>query len=399
MRFASQAIIFGLIVFVSAASAQKPDESSMKDPPPDPTSIGGKSLREWREELTKQDASRRAQAIMAIMQFGESASRAVPDILARLEDTDVSPRAKALLALRTIPVEEKAIPEIVRAVSKRLYVQYEGQAVVRLDALLTLGRFVNDGVPAVPALINATMDKASWEIRHTSIGLLWRIGLDTQKDNQPDQRITEALLTCLRTAKTYQEKLETIQGLGAMGRPPNPSLQAKVISELQLCTNTRDPRNRPITIWAYAGLAAMQDGDAADASLATLAKFLKNQDLDTRVQAAMALGAIRGKAKKRVPALLTMLADKEPYAVQAACTALGLVGETGDSVVDALVEMLRHKDPNVAGSAVHALVQLKQNNGRVHGAFDKLRENKDLDYRLRGLIEEAIKELKKPSKK
>ena len=407
MSAATRALLLGLIL-IPAGLAQPPaNKDKDKDnipPPADPSSIGGKTLKEWREELTSKDASRRAVAIVAIMQFGDSASRCVPDLLLRLEDPDVSPRTKALVALRAIPVEEKSIPDIVRAVSKRLNPTWEKQAVVRLEATSTLGRFIAECGPAIPTIIQATMDTASWEIRHNSIALLWRTGVETTKDSPggdrvSDNRITEALLTCLRTAKTYQEKLETIQGLGAMGRPWDTATRSKVISELSLCTNTTNKAHRPLTIWAFAGLVAMEDGQAAEASLNNLAKFLKSPELEVRVQAATALGALKAKAKKRVPALLAMLKDKEPAAIGAACNALAMIGDTSDAVVDPLMELLANKEPGHAAIAVTALVQLKQNTTRVLTAFDKLRDNKDLDLRLRALIEEATRELKKPVKK
>ncbi len=402
MRVACGALLLSLMLLAQAGLAQPPADKDL-NPPKDPTSVGGKSLKEWRDELTSKDAGRRAVAILAIPQFGDSAARCVPDIIARLEDGDVSPRAKALVALRTMAVEEKAVPDVVRAVSKRLSPSFESQAVIRLEATSTLARFIPDCGPVVPAIIAGTMDRSSWEIRHNCIALLWRTGVETAaKDGastHSDGRITEALLTCLRNAKTYQEKLETIQGLGAMGRPSSPGLLSRVVSELTMCTNTRSKENRPLTIWAFAGLVAMEDGDASAGALNKLAHFLKSPDLETRVQAATALGALKGKAKKHTRDLLAMLSDKEPAAIGAACNALGMIGDTSDTVVDPLIEMLAHKDPAHAATAVTTLVALKQNTTRVLTALEKMRENKDLDLRLRALVEEAIKELKKPVKK
>jgi hypothetical protein len=400
MRVACGALLLGLMLLAQAGQAQPPaNKDKDKDAQEDPATVGGKTLKEWRDELTNKDASRRAVAILAITGFPNGAARCVPELLARLEDADVSPRAKALVALRLIAVEEKAVPDIVRAVSKHILPSHESQAVIRVEATATLARFIPDCGPVVPTIIAGTMDKSSYEIRHNCIALLWRTGVETGKDGHTDHRITEALLTCLRNAKTYQEKLETIQGLGAMGRPSSPGLLSRVMSELSLCTNTREKVNRPLTIWAFAGLVAMEEGDASDGALKKLAQFLKSPDLETRVQAATALGALKGKAKKRIPDLLGMLRDKEPIAVGAACNALGMIGDTSDTVVDPLMELLGHKDPAYVAIAVSTLVMMKQNTTRVLAAFEKMRENKDLDLRLRALIEEAIRELKKPVKK
>jgi HEAT repeat protein len=273
----------------------------------------------------------------------------------------------------------------------------ETQAVIRYEATITLARFVTDGGPAVNNLITATMDKASWEIRHNAVSLLWRIGVNLGKeDSPPDARIVDALLASLRADRTYQVRLETIQGLGALGRPGSPGQLAKVVSELTLCAGHS---NKPLAIWAYCGLVAMQDGKPAEQSLNTLAKFVRSQDLETRIQAVAALSALRDKAKSKVPLILEMLKDSEPYAVQAAATALGELGDSREPVVAALLDVLKDKEPATAISGVQALVALKQNNARVTGALDKMREKKDLDLRLRYTIEEGLKELRSPKKK
>ncbi|MFO0878322.1 MAG: HEAT repeat domain-containing protein [Gemmataceae bacterium] len=401
MRIAVGAWVLGALVLIQPAPAQNlktdtkqksPGESSINTP----SSVGGKRLDEWKKELASDDASRRATAILAVLEFGDDAASCVPLILQRLNDTDVSPRARALLALRTMSIDEKDVPAIVRGIATRLVPPTETQAIIRYEAALSLYRYIADGSPAIPSLIQATMDRSSWEIRHHAVALLWRIGVATNKDNTPDARITEALLAALRFEKTNKVKLEIIQGLGMMGRPSSGMLLSKVVSELSLCATHR---NRPLAIWAYAGLVSMQDGQAADQALNTIAKFLKNEDLDTRIQAAAALGALQDKAKKKVPALLEMLSDKEPFAVQAAASALGGINDQSDSVISALIQLTDNKDSSVAGGGVIGLVRLKQNNARVLAVLDKMLEKKDLDRRLRFLVEDGIKELKKPTPK
>lgn len=372
-----------------------PDKSgSNKDTP---SSVGGKRLEEWKQELANEDASKRAQAILAIMQFGDEAASCVPALIERLQDRDVSPRARALLALRTIAIQEKDVDAIVKAIGQRLLPQQETQAVIRYEATISLRRYIDDGQPAIPSLITATMDKSSWEIRNNAVSLLWRIGIAMGKEGSPpDARIVEALLAALRFEKTYQVKLEIIQGIGALGRPTNPALLSKVISELTLCAGHK---NRPLAIWAYAGLVALQDATAGEQSLNTLSKFLRNENLETRIQATLAIGTLGEKAKKKLPNILAMLKDKEPYAVKAAAAALGSIGDKSPDTISALVELLDEKDPDVAGAAVASLVNLKQNNSTVLTAFDRLLGKKDLDLRLRSMIQEGTKELKKPAKK
>src|SRR5262245_30312231 len=138
MRVATGALLLGLTLFVQSGLAHRAGD---KDLPEDPSTVGGKTLKEWRDELTSKDASRRAVALMAIGQFANGAARFVPDVLARLDDTDVSPRAKALVVLRYITIDKKAVPDVVRAVSKRLLPSFESQAVIRMEATATLALF------------------------------------------------------------------------------------------------------------------------------------------------------------------------------------------------------------------------------------------------------------------
>lgn len=398
MRIACGTLLASLLL-VGGLPGQGPDkQGSEKDRQSDysPTSYGGKTLPQWIKELDSEDASLRSQAVAALPNFGDRAADAVPALLGRLQDRDVSPRARAVMVLREITIAEKDVPRVVVALARRISPQNESQACVRYEAIVTLRRFMGDAMPAVPALISATIDKSSWELRYISVQLLWRVGLENNKEGGPDPRITEALLNLLRWDKSYQVRVEVLMGLGALGRPANPTLRARVISELNLCARHK---NKPLALWAYAGLVAMEDGPAARASLEALARFLKSDSLEVRVQAVQAIGALRDRARTKLPALLAMLQDKEPVAVQAACTALGSLGDKSDSVLDALLGLTSNKDPLSAAAAITALVNLKANTTRVVTTLDKMREKKDLDLRLRGLIEEALKELKKVSKK
>lgn len=390
-----------VLLLVGSALAQKDDGSpsskSKLDTPEWPSVVGGKSLSEWKADLKSTDASRRTLAIVAITQFGDAAAECVPLIIERCRDADVSPRAKALMALRNMAIEDKDVRPVVMAAAARLSAVSEPQAVIRYEAALTLRRFLKDAAPAIPALIGGTTDKGSWEIRHICASTLWQaVAVNQEKDKGPDPRAVEALLALLRMDRTYQVRLETLQGLGAMGRPDDPGLLARVVSELDLCSKHS---NRPLAIWAYAGLVAMQDGAAAESSLRAISKFLKSEDIDTRVQAISALGALGKQAKSRVSTLVTMLDDKDAVAVQAACMALGNIGEKDERVITPLLTLLQHKDPIRAAGAVNALVTLKAKTTPVVSSMDKLLEKKDLDIRLRAMIQFGIKELQKTDKK
>jgi HEAT repeat protein len=406
MRVVGGALLLGLVLLAQGGSAQPPRKQSTpatsRDSPGSlsPEKVAGKTLEQWIKDLSNEDASIRTQAVMALPEFGDRAHKAVPELLKRLNDADVSPRSRAVMVLRVIAVAEKDVPKVVSALAARIQSSNhtrDAQASVRYEAIVTLRRFLGDAQPAIPALIAGTLDTKSWELRYISVQLLWRVGLKG-KDG-PDPRVTKALLNLLTVEKTYLVRLETIQGLGAMGRPDSPELLAKVVAVLNSCARTQNTQNKPLALWAFAGLVAMQDGPASKKSLEALAKFLKSDTLELKVQAVQAIGHLGERAKNKLPAVLEMLNDQEPVAVQAACSALGWMRDKGDRVVDALLGLLPSKDAATAAAAVTALVNIGANTPPVLKALDDTLKREKLDIRLRYLIEEAVKELKKPPPK
>jgi hypothetical protein len=416
--------VVGLLLAQGSASAQPPrpkkgpgkdrvDSAPVQGNPPKANfkTFAGKTLTQWKRELTHGDASKRTLALMAIMQpvFTDEASTAVVAILARLNDTDLSPRAKACLALRTLAIDKDDVARVVKALAARLdwspsYGWTEKDPNLRYEVVVALRRFADDAAPAIPALINCTRDRQSWEIRYMAAGTLWRAALATKE--KTDTRAVEALLKQFaNTNATYQERLEVVIGLGSLGRSNNPSLQARVIYQLQQATTTRNMENKPLAIWAYAGLVN-QDGSKAAESLARLVRYLKPEwDLEIRTQAVQALGALGSKAKSKIPAIIVMLDDKEVIAVDAACKALARMGDTSNRVLDALISLTKHKDVNRVGSAVIALANLKANDPNVLAALEKAIDTekskaaKEVNTGLIQLTQQAIEYIKKQQAK
>jgi len=402
MRFIGANLLGSLLVLVAAQSsallAAQEGEKGSKEPPPD--KVNGKTLSEWKREMSHADASRRTVAIVTIIQFGDAASECVPQLIARLRDDDVSPRARALLALRMIAIEDKDVAKVVDAVANRLnrkqtFPLGEQQAIIRYEAVLTLQRFLEHAGPAVPLLLQASSDPASWDIRQLAVALLWKVG--TSNKGVVDSRIIEGFLDRLRAEKTYQVRLELMMGLAVLGKPESPLVVNRLVTDLNtIVRSERTPR--PLAIWAYAGLARMQEGTAMGNAVNSLAKYLKNPDLEVRVQAAYALGYLEGRARGKTSSLVTMLEDKENLAVVAAASALGMIGDKSESVTSALLAQLDHKEPLRAMAAVNALVQLRVNTNKVYNKFEEMLKNKDLNIRLRMVVEQGLIDIKKPKK-
>src|SRR5207247_2127813 len=115
--------------------------------------------------------------------------------------------------------------------------------------------------------------------------------------------------------------LEGTIGLGAMGRPADPMLRDMALRALQGQLSSRD---RVLALWSHVSLMSLDK--VTDAGLGAVVKELRNPDLQVRIQAAQALGAMGTHARVCSPNLVSMLQDREPAVAAAACSALVSVG-------------------------------------------------------------------------
>jgi HEAT repeat protein len=407
MRASGLLTIALLLILAPAGAAQRrPDSRSRKDISRKDTSpsessktvkLGGRTLDGWMLELRSGDPSRRAAAIMILPSFGKEAARAVPALLDRCLDRDVSPRVKAVIMLRFIEVRDDQVAKVVKSLASRVSNINEYQAVVRYEAAVTLGRFAKDAHDAIPALARGTQDSASWEIRKVCVQVLWQAAYDAKKG--PDPVAVRALITALRDP-TVQVRMEAIRGLGALGKARDPKLTAQVIAALSNQVNTGSLTapisSRVLAIWAATAIHVIEGKSDVDIWIKRIAKFLHNKDLQVRVQAASALGALGKKSKGFVGPLKGLLEDKEPEAVQAGCLALAQIGEPRETILDAIKGVLGHKDPNVVVTACQALIHMKAKGADVFLALEHQMERKDIDKRLVPVLDQTLKELKKP---
>ena len=229
MRVVFGALLLGVCFFVPSSPSQTPP----KDMKSGPTTVGGKTLSDWKLDLTAPDPSRRAEAVIAITRFGDENAECALPLVKVTHDGDVSPRVRAVIALRMIAVDDKHLGKVIEALAARLNTATESQAIVRLEAVVSLKRFVGEKAldAAVSGLIKGTLDKGSWEIRYHCVGTLWRVG--RAQKNGTEAVIYEALLAALNTDSTHLVRMEILQGLGALGKPANnPILLNKIITTL-----------------------------------------------------------------------------------------------------------------------------------------------------------------------
>jgi hypothetical protein len=436
--------------------AKERTEGSVK---PTVDKVGDKTLKEWMAELDPKayDASIRARAVVAIMQFEKGGADAIPALLRVLrDDPDVSPRTKVVVALRTMEIHEKHVDAVISALADRLRIvsppppaapyRKERQATIRFEVLATLGRFTEDITsvkpasptkdlpavqPATPAIISATRDNSSWEIRQAALSLLWRSALaDKNKSTDgPDKSIVKAALDSLETkTNTDQVRLEALMGLAALGKPQgDPDLERRLIKALSGYTGA--PRlghtdaTRVRAIWALAALAHLGDNfENVKAPMDQIVRFTgaflpdkkTPRSLAVRAQAITALGTLGNTASKHVPQLLSLVDDPEPLIMQAACSAIVMIGDRSDKAMDKVVDKLatlivpkdldedkkdnRHSTRSAV--AIQTLMALDANRGKVHEALEALKRNDKANSGLRDLARIAIDHFnKKPDPK
>jgi HEAT repeat protein len=356
-----------------------------------PSEVGGKSLSQWMNDLQSGDPSKRSLAIQMVIQFGEAASVAVPLLLNRTQDKDVSLRTKAIIALRSVKPEPKDVHRLVRTMAERMDYSTratapESQAIVRFEAARTLAEYADEAKDYLAILIRSTEDPGCCEVRQVALAILRRAGWD--KKSGPAPQVTRAMIKALRDPSA-DVRLEAIIGLGTMGRPPQPSLLQEVLSALT--AELRSP-DKNLVIWANVSLMLL-DEKVTDKSLDALARFLEkrdrrwgNNDLKVRMTAAQALGALGARSSPKIPNLMRLLdPSEEPPANVAACSALGMIGfdrkKGNEDITKALLQAAARTDDkqlSVVNAACGALLQIAPGDRGIAEDLVKLKDRPEL---------------------
>lgn len=281
--------------------------------------LGGKKLDQWKKEIRDKDPSVRENATRTLPFFGADSRDGVENLIYVLtKDKDVSMRVNVARAFDMVEIANRDVPDVVDILKRRL--RFDKQAIVRYYAARTLGRFLEEARVAIPELLLATRDGASWEIRQVAIQSLAQVARDTK--NGPEARVVSGLIRAL-SDRCASVRLTATAALGALGAAPNSPEGLVIIRALQRVKD-RDA-NRRVAIWGHVGLMAMDK--VTDERLASLTKFLKFRDHRTRMNAARAFGVLGKHAFPHVKDLVEALEDPAPLVVGAACWALGEIGK------------------------------------------------------------------------
>jgi len=359
-----------------------------------PDRIGGKSYDDWRKDLDHKDPSVRANAIRVIPSFREKARAAVPKLLdIAKHDPDASPRAKAVIALQYMDIREGDVKSVVAALGQVL--SHDNHSIVRYEAARALKRFGSASREVVADLVRGVGDSSTYELREACIIALIVAGVDPKKG--PDERVTNALILRSKVGiePTAQVRLEAIIAMGAMGRPQNPAKLSQVLSAIR---ENFQSTNKVIRIWAHVSIMALED-KVDKKYLDVIAKYLKDEERDIRVQAVTAFGALQSKSQDYLPNVLDLFRAKEDVEVlSAACSALGHMGNRGPRVLRVLVnqtEKTKTENYPLVLAASSALAQLAPTDAEVAAALDKVLARDDLTPQLKATIRLAIEDGKK----
>jgi HEAT repeat protein len=386
------------------------------------TEVGGKTFKQWTDDLSNPDASIREEAIRALMQFGRESLRAVPRLVERLRDPDASPRVRAAIALGLLDVPKEDAPKVAQALGTRLL--EDSHSVVRYYAAMALLNMGEDGRYGVDGLIRGTTDSATWETRQACVCALRQAGREPR--GGPTPRTSHALISALHDP-TYRVRLDAILSISALGKPDDDMLFLATKQALQDRLSDRDP-----TVKVWANVAMMVFEGANDRSLQTVIKLLKHNDTKVRVEAARGLGSLGAKVRTKVttiePALVGALQDKDPTVVSAAIRALleldplsgtarvamldqlkapdpsiraaaaqafGTAGPKGRPAVPALTELIEDKEqpPHVLVSACWALGEIGEGSAATVAALNAIIQRKDVDTSVKDAAHTALDQI------
>src|SRR5439155_1733886 len=159
---------------------------------------------------------------------------------------------KACLALRYIEVKKDDRPRIIHALASRLWRRHENEAAIRYEAILTLRQFASDAAPEIPALVNCTLDRTSWETRHMAAATLWLAAIDKY----------------LKPTYPVETRIQAVQALAALG--------TRAKSRLPQIVAMLDDREAVVVDGACLALVRM--GDTSDKVTDPLISLLEHKD-------------------------------------------------------------------------------------------------------------------------
>jgi HEAT repeat protein len=287
----------------------------------------------------------RVRAVEALGRLSpKSHTVAVPALLKAQKDADAN---VAGVAREALPHDVPTLVRIVRNAAADLE--------VRLWATDALGKLGSGAAKAVPDLADVLTDQRSdLSLRRTAVAALAEMGpaaaegikalVDTARDRNGERGVRRSAL-------------EAIGKLGTAGKPALGSA-AHLVSD-------RDPEIRE------AAWAALEQIDDAAARSTASDSLLSATDLEVRVDAAVFLGRMGAKAKANWQALTKALEDEIPRVRLKVAKALTQIDPQSPAPVPALATLLTERDATIRREARDALATLAASTGRGNASTVK----------------------------
>src|SRR5262249_52433110 len=155
--------------------------------------------------MSSKDRSKGEKAIDTVQLFGPRSYEALPALLAELEKhtvsfpIDISIRVHGVIALGNIlgstkDPDPKHMDRAIKLLSKFLN---DGQAAVRYQAVMSLGKLGPAAQATIPALLKSLREPGTWEVRQAAAMALGSVAMDPTGKRPPHTEVVAALGTSL----------------------------------------------------------------------------------------------------------------------------------------------------------------------------------------------------------
>jgi HEAT repeat protein len=308
--------------------------------------VGGKTLFEWQKDLKDKDPSIREKAISVLKFYRAAARDSVPDLVKALTDPDISLRVNAVITLGYVGFEEKDREHVISGLIRCLHLDQQG--IVKFQALRALGLLGQDAVNAVPRIASLIKDKTSWEVRAAAAYALGTTSLDPKKGMAREG--WTALMAGIKDT-CLEVRRQSILSLIVLGPPPRNENQQELQDLKRIAANKSE--HEKVRIWAR--VCIMRISSVSEEHLVAIARYLRSEKADVRIESARALATVGKDAKSRKDDLCEALKDKEAEVRAWSASALGSMGKDVKECAPALQILKNDQDPVVRQAAIDAL--------------------------------------------
>jgi HEAT repeat protein len=339
------------------------------------SSFLGKDRGDWQKELDSPEAKVRRGAAFALGKLANGGANAAPALALLLQkDADATVREAAAFALGEIgPAGLNHEPKLTQILIAA--VQGDQDAMVRRSAVLALGSVAGKETEVFEALRKAAAD-TSPAVRQNAAHVLGKFGPQAVEVLRSALTDNDALVIRDAANSLFRFKNEgrpaVPQLVGCLSKPGlDMETRRAVLTTLVKLVDAKDKdaieglaralrdENEEIRINAALALGNIGGKEAAVA-VPVLREGLKQPDEGIRTQAAAALKNIGPQAAPAVPDLIAALSDKSSRMRVLAAVALGAVGKDAESAIPSLVHVLKNtnEEPTVRAFAAVGMAMI-----------------------------------------